>query len=217
MNTFYIYIIASYSVSIAALIGLYRLKRILPSFKPFILLLWVALLNEVVSYAMMKIYKTNALNSNIYIIVEYVIIMWQFKRWRSFKNNRIFIAVLGLGIALWAFDNFIIHSPWAFNSVFRTVYSSAIVFLSLQQISAVLVFERRNIFYNSKFIICSAFLIYYAFKSFIEAFYVFDLHMPNSFYHNIFLLLVLTNFLANLIFAFATLWIPTKQKFSLPY
>jgi hypothetical protein len=198
------------------MIGVVRFKRIHRSYYPFICFLWLAVINEIASLILIRIFKTNAPNSNIYILLEFILLIWLFSNWSFTKHSRL-ILILIILLLLWIVDNLIIHSLFEFNSVFTVVASFVILYLSINEINHVLFSDAKKLFRNSRFIISLTFLIYFSYNATVEVFYIFKINFSDSFYHNLFLVLVFLNLFANLMYAIATLWIPTKQKFSLPY
>lgn len=213
---FYVQLFLSLTVAIAALIGVVRIKRIHRSYYPFIWFLWLAVVNEIASLVMIRIFKTNAPNSNIYILLEFILLIWLFSNWSFRKHSRL-ILILTTFSFLWIIDNLIIHSLFEFNSIFTVAASFVILYLSINEINHLLFSEAKHLTRNSRFIISLTFLIYFSYNATVEVFYIFKINFSDSFYHNLFLLLVFLNLFSNLMYAIATLWIPTKQKFSLPY
>src|SRR4030095_12883387 len=109
--------------------------------------------------------------------------------------------------------NFIVHRITTVNSFFRIIYSFLLVFLSIEQLNKLIWQSRKNLMFNSCFLICSGLLIYFSYKATIEVFFFIELKASIAFYTNIFAILVFLNFFVNLLFIWATLWIPRKQKF----
>ncbi len=51
----------------------------------------------------------------------------------------------------------------------------------------------------------------------VESFYVMDINQSNSFLLNIFYYTRVSEPFVNLLYALATLWIPTRQRFTMQY
>jgi uncharacterized membrane protein (DUF373 family) len=90
------------------------------------------------------------------------------------------------------------------------------VFLAINQVNRLIVEEKKNLLSNSKFLICTGAMIFYTYKIMVESFYIFKLDQSNDFLSNIYYILVFVNLFVNLLFALAILWIPTRQRFTLP-
>jgi len=70
--------------------------------------------------------------------------------------------------------------------------------------------------YDAVFILCTGFIIYFTFKALIQAFAIYGFSRGNSFLLNIYIIMIYLNFLVNLLYLYAVLWIPTKIKYSMP-
>ena len=209
--------IFSFSILLAAIIGIIRFKNISPNYYPFIFSLWIGSLNEIVSYFLIRNSVSNALNGNIYVLIESLLISWQFKKWDAFKNNRwVFEIIIILFVTSWIIENFFISRITSFSSYFRVLYSFIIVLISVNTINELIIRERRNIMKNSVFLICTAFIIYYTYKVLVETFWIYGLNYSRGFRNNVYFILTYVNLLANLIYALAVLWMPMKQRFTLP-
>lgn len=216
MNLFTIDIILNYSIVIAVVIGVIRFKSVLKTFYPFIIFLWIGLANEVLSLLLIKKINTNAVNSNIYVCIEFIILLWQFYKWNSSYLQKCIITGI-LGILVWIIDNLLINTIESNNSIFRIYYSFVIVFFSIDLLNRVLINEKNSILKNAIFLVCAGFLIYYGLKVLLEVFNSFNISFNDTFYIKIWLTLSIANCVANIIYAIAILCIPKKQEFSLQY
>ena len=216
MNGYFINILLNHSILIPAIIGGIRFRSIAHAYYPFIFLMWLGLLNETLSLILIYTIRSNAVNSNIYVLIEYLVVLVQFYTWNnSFIKRYYFFA--GLGLIVWIADNFLIHAINDNNSIFRIFYSFIIVFFSIDQINKLIINERKSLIKNAVFLICSTFFIYYSCKAFVEVFNAFDLGLSNGFNRHVFMVLYFANVLSNIVYAIAILCIPTKQEFTMPY
>lgn len=210
-------LIFSFSIAIAVLISWIRFKKINPTYYPFIFCLWLGLLNEILSYIFSILTHSNALNNNIYVLLESLLITWQFHSWKLFaRHNTLFIVILCLLLGTWFVDNFIISKISHFSSYFRMVYSFIIVLMSISVLNMLLATERKSIITNPVFLICVSFIIFYTYKILVEAFWVYGLNSSKEFRLNVYGILLFINVFTNLVYALAVLWMPTKQRFTLP-
>lgn len=203
---------------IPAVIGWVRFKKIHPTFYPFVFFIWLGLLNEMISTIVIHgFHLSNAINSNIYVLLEGLFLLWQFQRWGNFTGKKgFFLFYLFLFMAVWLAENFYISKITYFSSYFRMIYSGIICLMSINYLNFIIVRERTNLLLNSSFLICGAFIIYYAYKAMVEAFWIYGLNNSSSFRINVYNILGYINLLTNCIFALAITWIPKKQRFSLP-
>jgi hypothetical protein len=216
MIGYYGTVILGYSIVIASVIGLIRFNKILPAYRPFIIILCLGLINHTLSVIFNETIKNNAVNSNAYVLLESLLYLLLFKNWGAFnKKNVLFYSLFIFLLGLWIYDNLIWHSLAITNSLFRIVSSFILIFLSIGQLNKLIVTAKKNLFYNAIFLICCGLIIYFSYKATIEVFFFIRLEASNQFYINIFAILVFVNLFVNLIFAWAVLWIPKKQKSTL--
>lgn len=212
-------LICGYSIGLAVLIGAIRFRRLNRSFYPFILVMVATLINEILNPVLIRHYSTNAVNTNILNLVVALLWLWQFRKWDSFirrskwKYNALVLATL----AAWTIEHLLIRRITIFNSFFSLLASFMLVFLAIDQINRLIIEEKKNLFRNSKFLICIGVMVLYAYKIMVESFYVMQLDESNEFLSNIFIILVFVNLFVNLLYALATLWIPTRQRFTMQY
>ncbi len=210
------YYVQCYSILFAVVFGIIRFKKVEPSFRPFIILMWIGLANEIMSQLVVLVFNRMNANANVYVLVEFAFILFQFYKWNTRPISRyLFLFCIGLGI--WIVDNMVVNSISTINSIFRVSYSFIIVLLSLDQIGRLLLFERGSMFKNAIFLVCTGFLIFYGFKTCIEVFNILQLKFEADFYRNLWTLMGVFNIIANLIYALAILWMPKRREFILPF
>lgn len=219
MISYNLILVCSYSIVLAVIIGLIRFRKITGAYQPFIFITIAALINELTSTLLILYYKSNAISVNILNICESLLWIWQFKRWGGFDRGpkRTLPILVGLVISLWSIENLVFMKILVFNSIFSLLSSFMLVFLAIDQVNRLIVEERGNLLKNSKFLICCGLLIFHTYKIMVESFYVMKLNESNEFLSNIFIILVFVNLFVNLLFALATLWIPTRQRFTMQY
>jgi hypothetical protein len=213
----YYYVIAfGYTTVFAVIIGLVRFKKILKQYRLFVVFLCIGFANDILSPILIKYFHGNAANGNIYVLIESVILVFLFYSWGSFGKKVLYFLV-GLFALVWIAENLVFGSIMHINSFFRLFYSLGVVIMSIDQINVTMMHERKNLWKNARFIICFLFAFFYTFKAVYEVFYFVPMPMSERLDQNLFLILVFVNLFTNLGYALATLWIPTKQKFTLPY
>lgn len=206
----------SYSISIAALLGIVRRQRILPADRPFLYYVWVAVTNEIISLVVIKVFHANSVNGNCYVLAEALLLTWWFRNQGAFRRNpRLYLPVMaGLGV-VWIADNLLWHRLDQENSLFRILYSFVLIFLAIDRINRFIIQERENLLRNGRFLVCIGVILYYPYRAAIEVFFFLQLRGSNSFYSHIFMILVWVNLIVNLLYALAIVWMPTRQKFIL--
>ena len=204
-------------IIIPAIIGWARLHKISSAFLPFLILTWVGAANELLSIILvLGLKQYNIVNTNIYQLIEATLLLWQFKRWRLFSNNKFFTGLLILFLAAFSLENLISSKLYLdFNSYFRIFYSFIIVLLSIHMMNHILMKERGVLLKNPIFITCCVFIISFTYQVLIEAFWTYgvsDIYRTKL--QNIF---VFVNLLCNIIYTLAIIWMPKRQAFSLQY
>ena len=207
----------SYAIGIGAIIGLFRIRHIEQVYFPFILLLWVGLVNEILSTVLIQLIHNNAINSNIYVLAESLLILWFFEKLGLFKKNKyIFWVFFLLFLFGWIAENLILFSIRRFNPYFRIGYSFTIVLLSIHMINHLLANEHKRLLKNPVFLIMLGFIGFFTYKALIEIFWMYGLNSSKDFRVQVYRLMTFINLFVNLLFALAVLWIPRKREYILP-
>lgn len=217
MFDFKIVAASSLSIIFPAAIGLIRWNKIHYSYKPFVVMMLAFLLSEVISITLIYFNRGNAMNVNIMSLAEGLLWIWQFKKWKAFRNTSGYNLVMSFVIVGWIWENVVYARIFTFSSAYAIALSFALVLLSINQVNKQIVEERARLITNAKFLICAGNIIFCTYRIIVECFYLLDMNNTGKFLANVFSILVVVNVFVNLLFAFATLWIPRRQKFSLPY
>jgi hypothetical protein len=205
----------NFSIIIAAIIALFRFKAIVADYYPFIFFIWLGFLNELLSFLVVYNYRVNTINSNIYVLLEYLILLFQFYKWND-NSIKKYYCLAAIGLAVWIGDNFIINTIHENNSLFRVFYSFIIIFFSIDKVNNLLIFEYGNLLKHPVFITCITFIFYYGFKAFVESFNMVHLGLNPVILKDLWIILYFVNGTANLLYAIAVLCIPKKIKFISP-
>jgi hypothetical protein len=173
-------------------------------------------LNEALSFGMIYTIGTNAVNANIYVLLEYLLLLLQFYKWCN-TLKKACIALALFGILVWVGDNFILNTIQNNNALFRIFYSSVIFLLSIIQLNNTITGEHKSLSKNAIFLLCTTFLVYYSCKAFVEVVNLFVVQQNSLFNLNIFMILDVANFFSYIIYTIAILCIPGKQEFIMQY
>lgn len=204
----------SQSILLPILVAFIRLKKGFDKqFLPFIILLGVAFISEIVSFLLVDIYhKSNAISTNIYSLIECGLLLYQFYIWGSVRHrNKLFLALALLTLGVWVTDHLINQHLLSFRPYFRILYAFIMVLLSINTINAMIVLYTGNLFRNAKFLLSLGFMIFFIYQIIYEAsFYIgYD---QSSIASNIILFFGYLNFFVNLIFAVAVYFIPSREN-----
>jgi hypothetical protein len=212
-----LFVLISYSVLPGAVIGWIRYSKIPAGDHPFIWLLWVALITEVVNEITTYYYSSTAIECNIYVLVESLLYCLLFFNWGSFRrDSRLLYLVTMFLMGVWVSDNLVTHSLWHINSFFRIASSFVLVFTAIDQVNKLIVSERSKLLKNYRFLICIGVILFFTYRAYVEVFYWKDLQVSQLFYRRIYNIMIFVNLFVNLLFSLAVLWIPTRQRFTLP-
>ena len=203
-------------IILPAATGLVRFSKINRAYWPFMYCMWLATLVEITSILLAFNGLPNAVISNTYTLIESILITWLFYKWEIFekRKNVLYILIATL-IIFWGVEVFIVRTIFDFCSHFRIFYSFIIVMLGISTINGLIIRERKTLLKNSTFLLCIGFAFYYTLQIMVEAFWISNITDKN-FSANIYNISVITNFITNLLYTVAILWIPTRLKFTLP-
>jgi hypothetical protein len=206
------------SVLIGGLIAIFRFKKIRKEFYPFIYLIWIAGINELVSFVLIKTGHFNIINNNIYSLIEGLLLLWFFKLMNVFQRYKILFPILIIiFLVAWVSDNFVFHRfGTTFNSYYNIICSFILVLTAITAVNNIIVKE-REILFNSFFLICVAIVIFFTYMILVEAFWLYGLTASQNFSTKVFDILSWINLLCNLIYALAILWMQKKQPFTLQF
>lgn len=194
-----------------------RKERMKTYYKPFYVYLIVALIFELLIKIIIYSGYKSSLVSNCYVLIEFPIFLWLFYNWSSRSNKLYFIGLFLIGVVIWVFDNLIINSIFQINSYYRIYYSSVLILCSINQLNKVIFQDNIILWKNATFLISITSIVYYSYRVFIEALFLFQQEFSNDFFRGVYFIMVIVNFLAHLVYTLAVLCIPTKQEFTLRY
>lgn len=211
-------IVSTYSILIAAVLGVIRFRVIQNSYYPLIYICWIALIAEIVASLVQKNSGT-LWPSNVYVLFEGLLFTWQFRKWGSFhRRDWLFYLIQAAITILWVIDNFYNHNIHELSSVYRISYSVLLVILAIDHINKLIVHERKSFITNAKFLLCIGVIFFFSYKFTLETFYLYALEKSQNFEFviSIFAIQKYVNLLANLLYAYIILWIPRKKIFLQP-
>src|ERR1700689_3928862 len=90
--------LVSISIVFPFIAGLIRFRRIGKSYQPFFILVVVGVVTELINgYVCYVKHHSNAVISNVYTLVEWILILWQFRVWGFLQaRNNVYYAVLAV-------------------------------------------------------------------------------------------------------------------------
>lgn len=196
--------------------GLVRYRRIGVMYRPFFYLMILDLLAELLSGYLIKVLHVhNAVSTNIFVLLEWLLICWQFNVWGLHAKKEVFLAILLFPVAIWITENLVFAHIIDFSPYFRVFDSFLIVMLSVNKINFLITHDDRRLFSNPVFVICIGFIIYFTYRIILEWAFQASLNGVTGATDIIITSDAWVNALTNIIFAIALLRIPRPRKFTL--
>src|SRR3984957_7881355 len=215
METYLIFL-TSLFVVIPIIAGLVRFSRIGKRYQPLFILLVVGLVTELASAYLVRQKISNASVSNIYALLEWILVFWQFRAWGSIRTRKeIAYVFLLLPCLVWITENLVLDQMSDFSPYFRIFSCFLIVLLSVNKINFMITHDNRNLLGHPELLICIGFIIYFIYDIVYEWAYQSSSTGATYITTKIISLFGYINALTNIIFAIAFLRIPAPKKFTL--
>lgn len=212
---YYLTAIFSLSIIIPAIIGCVRIFRINATYYPILICIFAACLSEYIGFVLAYYHLSNESIFNIYSYTEAILLMLQFRSWKSLTTNTTLV-LLALYVLLFA-GSFVIL-PWVlqlYQSVFNVLYCFIFVLLSISTLNRILARTEISALKHPVFLFCAALLIFNIYAILIEIFWLYGLTNDVAFASRVYDILSIINLIVNFIFTFAILCIPRKNRFIL--
>lgn len=208
--------ISAFSIAIPFVTSIIRYKKLDKRFNPFIWVIWVGMSTEITSTLLIKFGYTNDWLTNIYILVEGILLFELFRRWQLLGQHRWFyLTLLGLVISGWIVEWYIRGSIYPPFSIFNIYSRFAIVLIAVQGINAVLFKEPTDVLKNPVFLLGVGFVLFFTLEILIEIFWSYGLTKSRLFRWSIYEIFDFVNLITNFIYAYAILWIPLSRRYLL--
>jgi hypothetical protein len=209
--------ILTLTVLLPAIAGLIRIRQISPVYLPFLLVIWVGLINEIFSLIIISMGYYNIYNYNLHVLLETFLILWQFKNLKLFESKNAY-RIIGLSLlVVYLADNLFFFGFHYFNSYFFIFRSVVIAFMSIHMINKLLITERENLLKHPVFLFCAAFVLFFTVSIITEVFWVYGKFLSKNFRLGMQFIFDWSNGTCNIVYLFAILWMPRRQAFTLPY
>lgn len=203
----------SYSGLIPCIIAIRRFRQLERRYLPLLLLIWIGMANDHLSYWMGRIFRTNAPNSNIWFLIEALLSLGIFFSWGLFRTRWLPRAIAGGYLAFWGVETLAIRGILGFSTSFHILYAFVTVLLAVQYINRLITTEQNLTLRNPDFLVCIGLILFNTFAILSEIFWVYGFTDYKAFAAQIYGLISFANFFTNLIFAAALICIPRKPVF----
>jgi hypothetical protein len=215
MNADYLFLLSE-SELIPLIVGLVRYRRLGKTYRPFLLMLAFAVLNQHVSFVLLKTMHFNSIPNNIYGLLEWILVAWQLHEWGVLRHRRRAFFLLVVGVSLiWVTEDIVLGGITDYPPYFQVFYAFVIVLMSVTKINFMITHDDRNLGGNPIFLICIGFIIYFIYEIVLEWAYQSSIQGPTDASTRIIVGFSYVDILVNIIFAIALFRIPRPQKFTL--
>ena len=205
------------SIFLGGLLALWRITQLDRRFYPFIFILWIGGLNEMASYWLAKNGHHTLLNNNLYVLAESLFLTCFFQRVLVLPSHKETFRALLLSLVLfWITENLLCNRLFSYSNYFRIYYSALLVGMSLLTFNQLLLSEKPLGEATALFMLCTGFIMYFLPKVLVNSFWIYGLSGSRPFQLQVSRIMVTVNFITNLIYAIAILWIPRKKPSLLP-
>ncbi|MGI8598728.1 MAG: hypothetical protein ACR2KB_05670 [Chitinophagaceae bacterium] len=200
-----------YSILIAAVIAVFRYRKVENRYHPFFYLIWIGVINEITTTILVQNGYYNIINSTIYSFIEAILILWLFFKFSLFRTKTILLIIILIIFAAYIIEEYYIRFL-EFNSYSRIIKNFIIVLCSISMINKLLVEEKSIIVKHPMFILSICFIVYFIMGIVVEAFFVYTLPFTELFKKNIMNIIYVLNLIINFIYAFVFLLMPAKKN-----
>lgn len=215
-------ILTSLSILMPGITALSRIKKIDGLYLPFILVILLSCINEIASYILWKNGYPVAVNNNLYVLAEAILLLLFFKNAGIFERyQQLFYLLISAFLLFWFWENLVTDKIYGVSSWFRILYSFILVLLAVNCINKLIVADLRDypetnhLHFLKKpvLLICTGLVLFFTCKIIVEIFWLYGLGASESFRIEIYSILIYVNLTVNIIYAIAILWMLPKQQY----
>jgi hypothetical protein len=215
MHTFHRYLGLTVAI-LPCIAGLVRFRRLGKTYQPLFFMSLAGLVCEAISDYLAHLHTSNADVANIYALLEWIFVFWQFRVWGFFRARKeIAYAILAAPCIVWVAENLIFGRMTNFSPYFRIFAGFTIVLFSVNKINFMITHDNRKLLGHPDFLICIGFIIYFIYDIVYEWAYQSSRSGATQITTTIIFLFGYINALTNIIFAIAFLRIPSPKKYTL--
>jgi hypothetical protein len=168
MNTTLLFLLLQFSALMPLSAALVRIRKIDPSYYPFLLWIFLGLVNESLNFILIKLVGSNAVSFNIFHIIEALLITYQLMVWGFLKSRPSYLYWVSVAFVItWTVENLLFNKIFEFSPFFRIFYAFALVLIIVNEIFYI-ARETSNLFTNAKFIICTGLILLFVYQILFE-------------------------------------------------
>jgi hypothetical protein len=204
--------IINYSIIISVIISIAKFKTTDKKFYPFYFYLWISCANEIISDATIYLTGTNAINSNIYVLLSSLCLVTQIRKWDSEPKIIKYYIIYGLILLSWITDNFFFSKLIYFNTYNRIFIYTILILSSLYQLSPSKQIQRYKHENEVIFFLLTILTIKYSITTIVEITLLYTSQLSFIFQKSIFYIIVFSSPIINLLYVRGVIWIPKKEN-----
>jgi hypothetical protein len=204
---------------IPTLTGILKFKRINKVHKPFIYLISIYSITEILGsiFILTNQGVLNTIMMNFFVLLDFTFLYILLKRWTKEKINNYDYLIIIIGILIWLLDNFIINTIIKTNSLFRISYSLTICFFSINLLNNQMMRINSKFLNNPLFFASVSFIICYSYKAIYETIYFLNIDILKQISYYAFSFLLIINILTYILFTKSILCMEKKLILSSTY
>lgn len=191
---------------------LVRYRKLPDVYHPLVYMLVLGLITELIIFFFFS-KSSSALPTNIYYLIESLLLLWQFKNWKNMLKKPyrlpLFIALFAV---VWLVDYFIAGSILAYRLWFQLLSSLILILMAINQMNYLIENDRKTLTKNPIFLICAGIILFFSYKIMAEVFFHYAPEMTIK--RNIFVIEAYLNVLYNILLFIAVLCITPKKVFT---
>lgn len=206
----------TFFIFVVGLIALARWRTVDTRFHPFLVLILLGCANDALSYLLVANGYQTLVNNNVYLLLESLLLLWFFQKVGVLRRrlNLLLLAAVAF-VGIWISEVAAAGITKRYCVYFSISYTLVTVLMSIATINNLLNHPERPILKNALFLICIGFISFYTLNILVKAFWLYGSSKSNNFLLNIYFIMLLVNFVTNIIYAIAILLMPRRPALSL--
>ena len=202
----------SLSILLPTTASIVRYRKLPETYHPLVYMLVLGLFTEVTIFSLFS-RSSSALPTNIYYLIESLLLLWQFKSWNDVikRRNVMMLFMLVFAVA-WMIDYLIIGNIFTYRLWFQLLSSLTLILLAVNQMNYLIENDRRTLTKNPIFLICVGIILFFCYKIMAEVFFHYAPEITIK--RNIFVIEAYLNVLYNILLFIAVLCITPKNVFT---
>lgn len=213
--TFAVLVAMSLLIGVPALFALFKVSQLEKSVIPFVLMLQVGFISEIVSLLLITCYGNNIVSYSVSGLLGGVLCIIQLAVWDQRRGRKwLYMAVTGLIIVTGFLEWLIVEETGYFFSYLTIVQSLIIIALSMNIAIRRLTSNIEQISRDPIFIICAAFVIFNSYAMLTELYLLLGFKVYSYWHKYVADIFSFVNFFVNLLYLYVVICMSRKIRCS---